>query len=78
MSIKQAAVFKVYEQADDGSGCGTVVASRKCLADAEGARDVLARENPGTRFYVLAMVSASYLPTTGRNKGTLQTKAFTA
>jgi hypothetical protein len=76
MSIKQSKVFKVYEQADDGSGCGTVVASRKCLADAEGARDVLARENPGTRFYVLEMLSASYIPTTGSKRGVLQTKAF--
>ena len=76
MAIKQGKVFKVYEAADDGSGCGNVVASRKCLADAEGARDVLARENPGIRFYVLEMLSASYLPATGRNQGTLQVKTF--
>ena len=76
MAIKQGKIFKVYEQATDSTGLGTVVASRTCEADANAARDVHARENPGTRFYVLEMKSASYVPARGRKQGQLQSKAF--
>lgn len=67
MSIRTSKSYKVCEQSHDGDGCGAILASfsTKVLGEgAEGAANEratrLARENPGTRYYVLATVSGVY------------------
>lgn len=68
MAITTGKQFKVYEQASDGSGCGAILASFSAKdGDDEGAAMAaeceagrLARENPGTRYFVLENRSAVY------------------
>jgi len=67
--IRTTKFFKVYEQANDDSGCGAIVASfpaangGKEAAEAKAA-DFARRLSP-RRYYVLEAVSAVYAPTNG-------------
>jgi hypothetical protein len=64
MAIKMSKSWKVLEQAADGTGCGTVVASFKESQGGEAAAqdkaDELAAQNAPMRFYVAEVTSGVY------------------
>ena len=60
MAIKQNNTWTVMSQAIDGSGCGSVIASRLCKEDAIGKARLLAKADPGTRFYVAEVTFGVY------------------
>ena len=68
MAIRTGKSFKVAEQSTDGDGCSTILASfseakhgERAHREACNKRDDLARQNPGTRFYVLETTSGVYV-----------------
>jgi hypothetical protein len=74
MAIRTGKSFKVVEQSHDGDGCGAVLASysskvlmgdENALAAANERAAAFARENPGTRYYVMATCSGTYVDASG-------------